>query len=241
MRKLFFALLFLSFCSGSILAQNDTEEKLPNFMKNEVDSISYALGVSVGQYIYKLRDDSNGEIKINMEMIKKGAEDASAGVEQINEEEMMKVMKKLQKKAQAVASEKHKAEREENLAHGKKFLSENGKKEGVITTESGLQYKVTKEGTGKNPVAADKVKVHYHGTLIDGTVFDSSVKRNQPATFGLQQVIPGWTEGLQTMKEGGKTTFYIPAKLAYGASGRPSIPGNSVLIFEVELIEIVKQ
>ena len=123
---------------------------------------------------------------------------------------------------------------------GEKFLAENALKEGVITTESGLQYEVLKMGRGKKPAATDKVKVHYHGTLIDGTVFDSSVERGEPITFGLNQVIKGWTEGVQLMPVGSKFRFYIPQELAYGAQEAGSIPPYSTLIFEVELIDIEK-
>lgn len=123
---------------------------------------------------------------------------------------------------------------------GEEFLAKNKMAEGVKTTNSGLQYKTTKEGSGLSPDANDRVTVHYHGTLIDGTVFDSSVDRGQPATFGLNQVIQGWTEGLQLMKEGGKTTFYIPQALAYGPRAQGKIPGFSTLIFEVELIKVEK-
>lgn len=122
---------------------------------------------------------------------------------------------------------------------GEKFLAENGKKEGVRTTASGLQYVVEKEGTGKSPKADDQVTVHYTGRLLNGKVFDSSVSRGEPATFPLNRVIPGWTEGLQLMKEGGKTVFFIPSDLAYGANGAgPDIPPHSTLIFEVELIKV---
>lgn len=122
---------------------------------------------------------------------------------------------------------------------GEKFLAENGKKEGVHTTASGLQYVVEKEGTGKSPKETDNVTVHYTGRLLDGKVFDSSVSRGEPATFPLNRVIPGWTEGLQLMKEGGKSIFFIPSELAYGAQGAGrDIPPHSTLIFEVELIKV---
>lgn len=122
---------------------------------------------------------------------------------------------------------------------GEKFLEENGKKEGVHTTASGLQYVIEKEGTGKQPKATDNVTVHYTGRLLNGKVFDSSVSRGEPATFPLNRVIPGWTEGLQLMKEGAKFIFFIPSDLAYGAHGAGNdIPPHSTLIFEVELIKV---
>lgn len=125
---------------------------------------------------------------------------------------------------------------------GSKFLEENASKDGVKVTASGLQYMVEKEGTGAQPTAEDEVTVHYTGRLLDGTVFDSSVSRGEPATFPLNRVIPGWTEGVQLMKEGAKYIFFIPSDLAYGAQGVPNaIPPHSVLIFEVELIKVVKK
>ncbi|WP_408692957.1 FKBP-type peptidyl-prolyl cis-trans isomerase [Vibrio fortis] len=128
---------------------------------------------------------------------------------------------------------------EKNLAEGQAFLQENSQQEGVVTTESGLQYLVLQEGTGtEHPTAKSKVRVHYHGTLIDGSVFDSSVERGEPISFGLNQVIKGWTEGVQLMVEGEKTRFYIPYTLGYGKSGSGPIPPASVLIFDVELLEI---
>lgn len=128
---------------------------------------------------------------------------------------------------------------ESPLEKGEKFLAENKGKEGVKTTASGLQYKITKEGTGKQPKASDTVLVHYEGKLLDGTVFDSSIKRGEPISFPLNRVIPGWTEGLQFVKEGGKATLYIPSKLAYGSSGAGGAIGpDETLIFDVELIKI---
>jgi FKBP-type peptidyl-prolyl cis-trans isomerase FklB len=129
----------------------------------------------------------------------------------------------------------------ESKAAGDKFLAENGKREGVTTTASGLQYEVVKAGDGPKPVATDKVNVHYHGTLIDGKVFDSSVERGQPITFGVQEVIKGWTEALQLMPVGSKWKIYIPSQLAYGEQGAGGDIGpNEALIFEVELLGIVK-
>lgn len=140
-------------------------------------------------------------------------------------------MTDLQKKAEAKAREA-----------GEKFLAENKMKEGVKVTPSGLQYVVVKEGEGAMPTAEDEVTVHYTGKLLDGTVFDSSVNRGEPATFPLNRVIPGWTEGVQLMKEGAKYTFFIPSDLAYGAQGVPNaIPPHSTLIFDVELIKVVKK
>lgn len=144
------------------------------------------------------------------------------------------VMKQSQKQ-----QEKSQAEAEENLTKGQAFLSENSQREGVQVTESGLQYEVIEEGSGVSPSETDTVVVHYHGTLIDGTVFDSSVDRGEPATFAVNRVIEGWTEGLQLMKPGAKYKFYIPSELAYGPQQRSEeIKANSTLIFEVELLEI---
>lgn len=127
---------------------------------------------------------------------------------------------------------------EENLKKGQEYLAENAKREGVTVTKSGLQYEVLEEGEGKSPSATDVVKCHYEGRLIDGTVFDSSYKRGKPSEFALNQVIPGWTEGLQLMKEGSKYRFFIPYNLAYGSRSVSIIPPYSALIFDVELIEV---
>lgn len=128
-----------------------------------------------------------------------------------------------------------------NRLLGEQFLAKNKTEQGVETTASGLQYKELEAGTGQSPVKADAVKVHYHGTLVDGTVFDSSVDRGQPIEFGLTQVIPGWTEGLQLMKEGGKGRLFIPAELAYGKRKAGIIPSGSALIFDVELLAVIKR
>ena len=142
----------------------------------------------------------------------------------------------LEKEQNAKNAEAGKAAKSE----GEKFLAENAKKPGVVVTASGLQYEVLNEGTGRSPKATDTVRCHYHGTLIDGTVFDSSYQRNQPADFGLNQVIAGWTEGVQLMKEGAKYRFYLPYDLAYGEHGAgASIPPYAALIFDVELLKVL--
>ena len=193
-----------------------------------MDKLSYAWGLAMASQLKGM-----GVEKLNLEdycdavkAVFEGKEPAVAPAEAqklINE-----YLTDLQEKAIKLAKEE-----------GVKFLEENGKKEGVHTTASGLQYVVEKEGTGKQPKATDNVTVHYTGRLINGKVFDSSVSRGEPATFPLNRVIPGWTEGLQLMKEGAKYVFFIPSDLAYGAQGAGAdIPPHSTLIFEVELIKV---
>jgi FKBP-type peptidyl-prolyl cis-trans isomerase len=166
--------------------------------------------------------------------------DAQSGTDTLlTQDEMMTALQTFQ--TTMMERQQAKAEREasENITAGEAFLAENASKEGVMVTESGLQYKVITEGSGPKPQATDQVTVHYRGTLLDGTEFDSSYSRGEPATFGLNQVIPGWTEGVQLMNVGSKYEFYIPANLAYGERGAgASIGPNSTLIFEVELISI---
>jgi FKBP-type peptidyl-prolyl cis-trans isomerase FklB len=201
----------------------------------EMDKVSYAIGVQLATNFKKQGID------IKMDKLILGLKDATAGKKlELTEQEIQMTMMTFGQKMRAQQQEKQKADAAKNIAAGKAYLAANGKKEGVKVLPSGLQYKVIKKGTGKTPTAADKVKTHYRGTLIDGTEFDSSYKRGKPAEFGVVKVIKGWTEALQLMKEGGKWELYIPANLAYGERARPTIPANSTLIFELELIEIVK-
>ncbi|MBA7616398.1 Outer membrane protein MIP [subsurface metagenome] len=208
-------------------------------LKTELDKISYTIGVQLGQNFKKQ------EIEISIEPMMQGLKDATAGKKlALSQDEMQKVMMAFQQRMMAKQrkqQERQKLEGAKNLAAGKAFLEANGAKKGVKMLPSGLQYRVIKKGTGKTPTAADRVKTHYRGTLIDGTEFDSSYKRNKPAEFPVNQVIKGWTEALQLMKEGGKWELYIPANLAYGEPARPNIPANSTLIFEIELLEVVKK
>jgi FKBP-type peptidyl-prolyl cis-trans isomerase FkpA/FKBP-type peptidyl-prolyl cis-trans isomerase FklB len=192
-----------------------------------VSKISYALG-------YEVAHQTPPELDINSFIT--GVRDGHARNEAAyNEEELQAAYEQFQKDMQ----QKQLDDAKKAQASSDSFLTENGKKPGVKTTASGLQYLVTKEGTGKSPAAYSMVKVHYTGKLVDGTVFDSSVERGEPIEFPLNQVIPGWTEGLQLMKEGGKATLYIPSQLGYGQQGVPgTIPPNSTLIFDVELIEV---
>lgn len=193
------------------------------------DSVSYAFGISIAENLKSQEIDN-----INPMAVAKAFDD-------FNKEEAQMNAKEANAMIQSFFEEKEKEKYAEIVEQGETFLAENKKKEGVKTTESGLQYKVIKEGTGEKPKASDRVKVHYKGTLIDGTKFDSSYDRGQPATFGVSQVIKGWTEGLQLMKEGAKWELYIPYNLGYGARGAgQDIKPFSTLIFEVELIEIVE-
>lgn len=200
-------------------------------MDTEKDSISYALGVNFGSNIQENFKD------INPQVIAKAIEDVYEGKDlKITEEDATPILRNYFMKAQ-------KAEGDKNLQESKEFMAKNAEEKDVQKTESGLQYKIIEEGTGASPAETDQVKVHYKGTLIDGTVFDSSYERNQPATFKVNAVIPGWTEGLQMMKEGGKWIFYIPPELGYGerAPRGSKIGPNSALIFEVELLEVLPQ
>ena len=203
-------------------------------LEKEESRFGYSLGYNMGQGLSK--DFPN----MDLDALKQGLDAAiNGGKAKLSEADMRTAIQAGQKKAmdarkamQAVAGQK-------NKAAGEKFLVENGKKEGVKTTDSGLQYSVLSKGDGKSPKASDTVSVHYHGTLPDGTVFDSSVERGTPATFALNRVIKGWTEGVQLMKEGGKYRFYVPENLAYGERApSPKIGPNQVLIFDVELIEV---
>lgn len=194
-----------------------------------MDKISYALGLGIGQQLK------------SMNIKGFNIEDFTKSISQVlNGEPTEMTAREAQEMLNDYFASKAAEDAKQQIAQGATFLENNGKRAEVITTKSGLQYEVLQEGTGRSPKATDKVRCHYEGTLIDGTVFDSSYKRNQPADFGLNQVIPGWTEGVQLMKEGAKYRFYIPYLLGYGEQGAgSSIPPYSTLIFDVELIKVL--
>jgi FKBP-type peptidyl-prolyl cis-trans isomerase len=204
-------------------------------LQTDKEKISYAIGVNMAQSISDIKDE------IDLSILQKGMTDKMQGNELlVSTEETQPLLKAFSEKLMAREQGKLAAVSQKNLEAGKAFLEENKKKEGVKTTESGLQYKVLKEGEGKSPVASDKVRVHYEGTKLDATVFDSSYKRGEPAIFQADQVIKGWTEGLQLMKVGGKYRLFIPADLAYGVQGvGQEIGPNEVLQFDVELLEVL--
>lgn len=201
---------------------------------NDTDKMSYAMGLNVADYV------AHSPVDLNPDMVLSGLQDALKGTPGLPPEEYASAMQMLQTKVQEGANAKAKEIAEKNLAEGAAFLEENKKKDNIKVTSSGLQYEVLTNTDGKKPSKTSKVQVHYTGTLLNGQVFDSSVQRGTPAEFGLNQVIPGWTEGLQLMSEGAKYKFYIPAELAYGQRGAPgAIPPNAALIFEVELLKVL--
>jgi FKBP-type peptidyl-prolyl cis-trans isomerase FklB len=197
------------------------------------DKESYSLGYQFGQSMKAQGMD------LNVEIYTSGIRDALSGTNpQLSQSEMRTVVTELQKRLAASRQKEIKEMADKNLAEGKVFLEENKKKDGVVSLPSGLQYKVLTEGSGKLPKATDSVTVNYRGIMVDGTEFDNSYKRGQPVTFQVGKVIPGWTEGLQLMKEGSKWQLFIPPQLAYGDRGTGRIPPNSTLIFEVELLAV---
>ncbi len=238
--------------AGLILAacNQDAEKsssKKPLNLEDENVKLSYVIGAGGGNAMARNLETLDGtEFAVDKEVIIQGFAEGVRGEAQLDEQTIQTVMNDFRTNLGKVMQEKRRQESEEqakesekNIELGKAFLEENKKKEGIVTTESGLQYKVLTEGTGESPSPKDRVKVHYKGTLIDGKQFDSSYDRGQPAVFGVTQVIKGWTEALKMMKVGSKWQLFIPAELAYGPTPRPNIPGNSVLIFDVEMLEIL--
>jgi FKBP-type peptidyl-prolyl cis-trans isomerase FklB len=220
---------FIVIASASLLAfPLFGQEKSPQ-LKDQKDKVSYSIGMQIGFNLGRQKID------INPDILAAGIKDAIAGKPQLNPDQVKEIMAQFEKDME----QKQKELGEKNKTEGAKYLEENKKKPGVKTTASGLQYKVIKDGTGAQPKATDMVTVNYRGTLIDGTEFDSSFKRGQPATFPVNGVIKGWTEALQLMKQGSKYQLFIPSNLAYGERAMgPDIGPNSTLIFEVDLQDV---
>ncbi len=218
--SLFIVTLFTMLGTQEVFAQKEL---------SKTDSVSYSVGVL---FANNLKQQGLSEVDLNLLV---------AGLQEAMQDNTKITLEEANQMVNAYISGKREKEMNMNLEVGKQFLVENATKEGVVVLESGLQYKILQAGDGQVPTAKDRVTVHYHGTLIDGTVFDSSIQRGEPATFGVTQVIQGWVEALQLMPQGSKWRLYIPANLAYGnRSAGPLIKPNSALIFDVELLDIVK-
>ncbi|MFM9910060.1 MAG: FKBP-type peptidyl-prolyl cis-trans isomerase [Chitinophagaceae bacterium] len=235
MQKLLIVFLIIlsigSFAQGTVknpIAVKKSVKAMPLALKNQSDSFSYAIGVSISNF-YKEQGIGN----INSGLVTKAMNDCKAGKAGLDDSQVNNIiMAYMQQKRSEKSSGTRKA--------GEAFLAENKKKEGVITTASGLQYTIIKEGTGPMPAATDKVKVHYHGTLIDGVVFESSVQRGEPIVYAVNGFVSGWIEALQMMPVGSKWKLFIPSNLAYGDNDSgPLIKAGSTLIFEIELLEIM--
>ena len=209
-------------------AQTTINEPQPKgITKSDVDSISYVIGYSFG---LQLAQSDFGAL--NLSAMGKGIKDAASGDVDMDEDEFYRVLNGFMEKRADIL-------REANIAEADKFFAENGKKAGVVTTESGIQYKVVREGNGVRPAPIDTVEVNYEGQLLNGKVFDSSYERGESATFPLDRVIPGWSEGITYASEGGEIELWIPSELAYGANGSGPIGPNAAIYFKVELIKVM--
>ncbi|MFO7762391.1 MAG: FKBP-type peptidyl-prolyl cis-trans isomerase [Wenzhouxiangellaceae bacterium] len=229
-RKLVIIAASAALASGTLLAQS-------NELETPEERLSYTIGMDIGESL------AGQDMPLDLDIVIQGLRDSFLGEETLltQEEKQAEREKFIQQRQQQLEQERSEEARI-NLEEGQAFLAANAEKDGVTTTESGLQYRVIEAGDGERPDADDRVTVHYRGKLINGVEFDSSHSRGEPATFGLNQVIPGWTEGVQLMREGAKYELFVPSDLAYGEQGRPGPIGpNSTLIFEIELLEVSPQ
>lgn len=234
LRIMLFSVLMLFAFSTITIAQDDAKTTGEAAKWSESQKLSYILGTQIGNFA------KQSEFEVNLDLFAKGLDDTAKGNKPaLSQDEINTFMAALQKKAQEKKQAAMKVAGAQNAEIGEAFLEANKKKDGVKVTDSGLQYKVITEGDGAKPKATDKVKVHYSGKTIAGKEFDSSYKRDKPAEFVLNQVIKGWTEGVQLMTVGSKYELYIPAGLAYGPNGPPSIGPDQTLIFSVELLDIM--
>ncbi|MBK96470.1 MAG: hypothetical protein CMJ79_12300 [Planctomycetaceae bacterium] len=230
-KQMIMSCMMLGLFSLAVIAQ---DEEKPAAKGDVVKEGSYAFGVNF------MNNMKSQGVDLDLQAFFQGVNDSASDKVEKSEQELQAAFIAFQQALQQMAEKKAAMAGEENKKKGEAYLAANAKKEGVKTTKSGLQYKVVKAGTGKTPTATSKVTTHYEGKLIDGTIFDSSYKRGAPATFGVNQVIAGWTEALQLMKEGDQWELYIPSDLAYGANPRPGSPigPNATLIFKIELIKV---
>jgi len=230
--RLFAVMIMLTSLAGCTPEEASSASELK--LDTPKNRISYTIGVNIGQ------DFKSQNMDVDPDLLLMGLKDTLSGKElQLTEEEMVQEIQNFQQEMQVKMAAEMEAKAAENKAAGEAFLAENAKQEGVVVTESGLQYKIIEPGQGDSPGPADVATVHYRGTLIDGTQFDSSYDRGQPASFPVGGVIPGWTEALQLMKPGAKWQLVIPAELAYGERGAgQDIGPNSTLLFDVELISV---
>ena len=227
MKRLVMAVCIVLCSAGMVIAQDATP------LKEQKDKVSYSIGMNIGNSMKR------GSIDVNPDLLAQGIKDVLTGAKPLlTPEEMAEVLTALQQDMAVKQAEARKTLAEKNLKEGEQFLAENAKKEGVVTQPSGLQYKIITDGTGKKAKSTDTVTVHYRGAMIDGTEFDSSYKRNEPATFTLENMMPGFTEGVSLMKVGSKWQLFIPSKLAYGEEGAEDVIGpNATLVFDIELLD----
>lgn len=225
-------LLFTLGCAGETTAleeSSSSQEESQQAPESLAERVGYALGANLGRQLQQ------NNVDVDVDFILAGLRDVLEGKQtRLSDAEMGQAMGEMQQEM----AQRQQAKGEQNRIEGETFLAKNASAEGVTTTDSGLQYKVLTAGSGASPGESDRVSVHYKGALLDGTVFDSSYERGQPATFGVNQVIAGWTEALKLMQVGAKWQLFIPSELAYGPQGRPGIPPSATLIFEVELLGI---
>ncbi|MET4026973.1 FKBP-type peptidyl-prolyl cis-trans isomerase FklB [Marinobacter sp. MBR-99] len=232
MKKTLLAIAMTGLVAGCSTAQDSANDPA---LDTTPEKVSYGMGLVLGERM------SNDLPDLQMDQFLQGIQHGHAGDEQtkrLTREQIQEALMAYQEELQSQQEQQYNELASQNLEAGEAFLAQNAEREGVETTESGLQYEVIEEGDGNNPTASDRVQVHYTGELINGDVFDSSRDRGQPVTFGLSQVIPGWTEGLQLMSEGARYKLYIPADLAYGPGGNQAIGPNETLIFDVELLAV---
>lgn len=232
----FFLFSILTACSTRKIVDIPTSKTIQKStpLLSSTDSISYALGNNLAKNFLSIEKEINGKISLDVDYFLDGIKDTLRDSSKLTKQEKEAILEAFAK-TRALFQQQ---EAKRNKKEGKQFLIDNKKKKGIITTTSGLQYKIVKQGDGEYPSENDIISVHYVGTFIDGSEFDNSRKRDQPATFRLDNVIQGWIEGIQLMKEGSIFEFYIPNNLAYGDRSMGSIPSGSVLIYKIELISV---